>query len=67
MFGKAVVIPQNIRAYQLPCFRTTLYVSDQLLLLLLELCPLPIQFALRLREGSLMLAKPLRWGDCPSK
>ena len=42
---------------------TLLDVHDELLLLLLELCALAVELALRLGEGALVLAEPLRGGN----
>ena len=54
-------------AHHLARLRTLLDVHDKLLLLLLELRPLPVQLALRLGEGALVLPQPLGGRDCPSE
>ena len=51
------------KTHELACFRTAFDVPDQLLLLLLELRPLAVELALRLRERTLVLPQPLRRGD----
>lgn len=49
--------------YELAGLCAALDVADELLLLLLELGALPVELALRLCEGALVLPQPLRRGD----
>lgn len=53
--------------YKLAGLCAALDVADELLLLLLELGALPVELALRLCEGALVLPQPLRRGDRASK
>lgn len=53
--------------YKLAGLCAALDVADKFLLLLLELGALPVELALRLCEGALVLPQPLRRGDRASK
>ena len=54
-------------AHELSRFCTLLYVHDELLLALLELCALAIELALRFGERALVLAQPLCGRDGATK
>lgn len=53
--------------HHLASLRALLDIHDELLLALLKLCPFPVQLTLRFREGALMLAQTLCWGDRSAK
>ena len=59
-----ILCTQGDDAHHLACLCTLLDIHDELLLLLLELRPLPVQLALRLGEGALVLPQPLGGRDC---
>lgn len=58
---------RNRGTYELTRLSTALNICHELLLLLLELCTLPVQLPLRLRQCALVLPQPFRRSYCPAE